>query len=88
MDEGKIRHMGGHMRSRSKNYSLFSVKPMKIISTDRISGTIIECSDRKKPLPVGSCYCYRTRIGRGAALFLECYTTEYQEARKAVNTRH
>ena len=29
MDEGKIRHMGGHMRSRSKNYSLFSVKPIK-----------------------------------------------------------
>ena len=51
-------------------------------------GTIIECPDRKKPLPVASCYCYRMRIGRCAALSFECYTAEYQEARKAVNTRH
>ena len=29
MDEGKIRDMAGHMRSCSKNDSLFSVKPIK-----------------------------------------------------------
>ena len=29
MDESKIRDMAGHMRSCSKNDSLFSVKPSK-----------------------------------------------------------
>ena len=60
-----IRQKIGRHRTISKQ-DFWKLK--KKLAPRNVEGIIIECPDRKKPLPVASCYCYRMRIAELSTL--------------------